>query len=312
MYLMLNVNRMRILREVGSRGSIAAAAEALYMTPSAVSQHMTTLSSEAGVALLEKSGRTVRLTPAGKLLVGHTERVLEVLEEAQADLDEISHGVAGLLRTCTFPSAARALMMPALSTMREEHPQLEITMIDLEPEESLPLLKTGEIDIILAYEFDHLPEPKDPGVERHLLLTEPVFMAVPADHPLALGPVRVADFAEDNWIVGRTHSQLIEVVLSVTHEAGFEPRTDLQSNDIQVILAGVQAGLGVALIPPIAVIADFPGVTFHSPTDVKVIRRIEAVIRRGSHNSPPIAAALKALHEAARDFMTRGGIMRTF
>ncbi len=276
------------------------------MTPSAVSQHMSALERESGVDLLEREGRGVRLTAAGTRLVAHTERALAVLEEAQADLDEISHGVAGLLRTSTFPSAARVLMMPALAQLHEAHPGLETSMIDLEPEESLPALKVGDIDIVLAYEFDHLPEPQDPGLERHLLMTEPIYMAVPSTHPLAVGPVAVADFSDDNWITGRSGSLLMEMALSVSHQAGFEPTIEIRSNDIQVILAGVQAGLGVAMVPPLAIVGEHPGVTFHPPTDVHVTRRVVAVIRRGSRNSPAIAAALTALRETARDFTTRG------
>jgi molybdate transport repressor ModE-like protein len=296
---MLNVQRMRVLREVAASGSIARAARALFMTPSAVSQQMSVLEREVGTPVLERSGRSVRLTPAGERLVAHTERVLAVLEEAQADIDEVAKGVAGKLHTCAFPTAARALLVPALTRLREINPRLEVTLTDLEPEESIPALKTGQLDLVLTYEFDHLPEPEDPGVERHQLMTEPMFVALPVSHPRAAGPVRIADLKDEQWIVGRDGSTFLEVQIRVANEAGFQPKVDLQSNDYQVILAAVGAGLGVALAPPLAFFAPNPGVAMHLPADLEVRRRIVAVIRRGSGRSPAIAAALHALRESA-------------
>ncbi|TDB37957.1 MAG: LysR family transcriptional regulator [Actinobacteria bacterium] len=302
---MLNVHRMSLLREVASRGSIAAAAEALYITPSAVSQQLAVLEREAGVELLERVGRGVRLTHAGKRLVTHTERVLAVLEEAEADLEAVSEGVAGQLRTCAFPTAARALLVPALARIGAENPSLELSMVDLEPEESLPMLKTGDLDIVLTYGFDRLPERPDPGIERHLLLTEPLYIAVLADDPRAQGEVGVSDFRDDNWVVGRDGSPFLDVMVRVAGEAGFEARVDLHSNDYQVILASVQAGLGVALVPPLAFFAEYPGVVCLSPTDVQINRRVLAVIRRGSGGRPAVEMALRILREEAHEAVAR-------
>jgi DNA-binding transcriptional LysR family regulator len=298
---MLNVHRMRILREIAARGSLVAAAEALYMSPSAVSQQMATLEREAGVELLERVGRGVRLTVAGERLVTHTERVLAVLEEAQAEMDAVSQGQAGRLNTSAFPSAARALLMPALAILKERLPHVSFAMSDLEPEESIPALKVGDLDLVVTYEFDHLPEPLDPGVERHLLVTEKMYLALPAGHPRASGgPVRIADLPDEQWIVGRDGTHFLDVQLRVAAEAGFEPKVDLQSNDYQVILAGVAAGLGVALVPPLGMFATYPDVRFVEPADTDVHRRVVAVIRKGSGGSPIIAAAIEALREAAR------------
>jgi DNA-binding transcriptional LysR family regulator len=172
-------------------------------------------------------------------------------------------------------------------------------MTDLEPEESLPALKIGELDLVVTYEFDHLPEPADPGVERHLLVTEQMYVAVPADDPRATGPVRIADFRDDQWIVGRDGSPFLEVQLRVAAEAGFSPHVDLQSNDYQVILAAVSARLGVALVPPLGMFASYPDVRFAEPADTDVHRRIVAAVRKGSSKAPVIAAAIDALREAA-------------
>lgn len=297
---MINVNRLRVLREVKARGGIAGAAEALFMTPSAVSQQMGVLEREAGVELLERVGRGVRLTSAGQRLVAHAERVLALLEEAEADMEAVAEGMAGTLHVAAFPTAARTLLVPALGTLRKQHPQLEFTMSDLEPEESLPALKVGQLDVVVTYEFDHLPEPEDPGIERHLLLTEPMWIAMPSGHPLAASAVRVRELHQDQWIVGRDGSPFLDVQVRVANEAGFNPRVDLQSNDYQVILAAVSEGLGVALVPPMARMADYPGVVFAEMSDIEVHRRVVANIRKGSGRSPAIAAALKALGQAAK------------
>ncbi|MEN6431001.1 MAG: LysR family transcriptional regulator [Coriobacteriales bacterium] len=297
---MLNVYRMRLLREVASHGSIAAAARALYVTPSAVSQQLTLLENETGIELLEHVGRGVRLTYAGETLVSHAEEVLAALEKAEADLEAIVRGVAGPIRTSAFPTAARALLVPALALLKKEHPRLSLSMLDLEPEQSLPLLTTGELDLVLTYGFDRLPERTGPGTERVLLLTEPIYIAVPSSHPAAQASARVADFSEEEWIVGHEGSSLMEVVRRIANDAGFEPRVNLRSNDYQVILSAVQAGLGVSIAPPIALFADYPGVVLREPTDVHMHRYVHAVIRRGSSGRPAVAAAIAALKQVAR------------
>jgi DNA-binding transcriptional LysR family regulator len=298
---MLNVNRMRVLREVAARGSIAAAAEALYLSPSAVSQQMTTLEREAGVELLERIGRGVRLTPAGERLVAYTEQVLAVLEEAQADVDAVAHGVAGRVHTSAFPTAARALLVPALARIRTQYPRLQLKMVDLEPEDSIPLLRVGDLDILITYEFEMVPARDEPGLERVPLLSEPMAIALPRAHRLASGPVRVSDLKDEQWIVGRDGSPFLEVQVRVANAAGYEPHVDLHSNDYQVILAAVEAGLGVALVPPMARFADYPGVAFHRPADMEIRRHIVALIRRGSSTSPAVGAVLDAIREVARD-----------
>jgi molybdate transport repressor ModE-like protein len=298
---MLNVNRMRVLREVAARGSIAAAAEALYLSPSAVSQQMSTLERESGVELLERVGRGVRLTPAGERLVAYTEQVLEVLEEAQADVDAVAHGVAGRVHTSAFPTAARALLVPALARVKAAYPRLQLRMIDLEPEEGIPLLRIGELDILITYEFEMLPPRNEPSLERVPLMSEPMAIALPIAHPLASGPVGIGDLRDDPWIVGRDGSPFLEVQIRVANEAGYEPRVDLHSNDYQVILAAVEAGLGVALVPPMARFADYPGVAFRQPADMEIRRHIVALIRRGSRSSPAVAAAMDAIRGVAKE-----------
>ena len=241
---MLNVTRLRILREVASRGTLAAAAEALFMTPSAVSQQMAVLVREAGTPLLERRGRGMRLTDAGARLVENTERILADLESAEADLAASARGVVGRVRVSAFPTAARTLLVPALRTLVDTYPNLHASMIDLEPEESLPALKAQELDVVVTYEWNVLPRLEDPGVEREELLCEPVYLALPATHELAsLDSISVTELRDEEWIVGRDSTSMLELVVTATRREGYAPRTDFHSMDFQVILAAVGAGL---------------------------------------------------------------------
>ncbi|NTW28225.1 MAG: LysR family transcriptional regulator [Coriobacteriia bacterium] len=299
---MLNVTRLKMLREVASRGTIAAAAEALFMTPSAVSQQMAVLEREAGIQLLERHGRGVKLTDAGSRLVTNTERVLAELERAEADLVAASRGIVGHVRVSAFPTAARALLVPVFPTLLKDYPNLRVSMVDLEPEESLPALKNDALDLVVTYEWNVLPSLEDPGIEREQLFTEPVFLALPAGHSLAnKEQIAVADLREEEWIVGRDATSMLELVVTATRREGYEPRTDFHSMDFQVILAAVGAGLGVALVPPLALIGEYPDVAIRRIEGLHLDRTIWSNIRRGSGGNPGIAVVLAALRATAAD-----------
>lgn len=298
---MLNVTRLRMLREVAARGTIAAAADALFMSPSAVSQQMSVLEREAGVPLLERQGRGVQLTDAGRALVADTERILAEIEAAEAHLAAAAGGVVGHVRVSAFPTAARSVLVPALLALRDKHPHLRVSMVDLEPEEAMPALKARDLDVVLTYEWDLLPSLRDAGVEFERLFTERVYLALPATHPLAAQdrPVSIADLAEEEWIVGRDSTSMLDLVTAATRRYGYEPRTDFHSMDFEVILAAVSAGLGVALAPPLALIGDISGVAVRELPDLDVNRTIRAGIRRGSGSNPGIAEVLREIRAAA-------------
>jgi molybdate transport repressor ModE-like protein len=302
---MLNLNRLRMLRAVAARGTIAAAAESLFMSPSAVSQQMAVLERETGVPILEREGRGVRLTEAGRRLVANTERILAEIEHAEADLAASARGIVGSVRVSAFPTAARAILVPALVDLKGAHPNLHLSMIDLEPEESLPALKARELDVVLTYEWDLLPSLEDPGIEREELLTERVYLALPADHPIAQrgGPVAVAELAEEEWIVGRDSTSMLDLVTAAARKSGFEPRTNFHSMDFEVILAAVSAGLGVALGPALA-FQPTADVAVREIADLHLNRSVWAAIRRGSGNTPGISAVLEALRDSSTEVAT--------
>src|SRR6188472_1926029 len=174
---MLDVRRMRVLREVAARGSFSAAAEALSFTQSAVSQQVAALEREAGAVLVERSARGVRLTEAGEAVVRHADSILAKLSEAEAELEAIAGLRGGRLRLASFESAAATLMPLAIAAFRSEHPDVELSMLMLEPEDSAPLLKAGELDLALG--FDARIRGEVDGVTRHHLITDPMFIAMP-------------------------------------------------------------------------------------------------------------------------------------
>jgi len=276
------------------------------MTPSAISQQMGVLEREAGTPLLERAGRGVRLTDAGRQLVENTERIFAEMERAEADLASASRGVVGRVRVSAFPTAARALLVPALPGLLGKYPNLHISMVDLEPEESIPALRAEELDVVVTYEWNVLPGLEDPGIEREKLFLEPVYLALPAQHRLAgAGDVRLADLRDEEWIVGRDSTSMLELVVTATRREGYEPKTDFHSMDFQVILAAVGAGLGVALVPPLALIGSYPDVVISRISDMTLNRTIWANIRRGSSGNPGIDAVLGSVRQASAEIANR-------
>src|SRR3712207_491303 len=184
---MLDVRRMRVLREVAVQGSFSAAAEALSFTQSAVSQQIAALERETGTILVQRSARGVRLTEAGEALVRHADAVIARLAEAEAELEAIAGLRGGRLRMAAFESSGATLMPLAIAQFRARHPAVELSLSLLEPEDSVPLLRTGELDIALTFDARPRTHAED-GIERTYLLEDPMYLVLPVDHPLADKP----------------------------------------------------------------------------------------------------------------------------
>src|SRR3982751_5023687 len=196
---MLDVKRMRILKEVADRGSFSAAAEALSYTQSAVSQQIAALEREAGAQLVTRGSRGIKLTEAGEALVRHADAILTRLADAEAELGAIAGLRGGRLRLAAFPTVGATLMPLAIATFRNRHPDIELTVRQLEPEDSLPLLKSGELDIALTIEPSTGMDTD--GLEITFLLDDPMFAALPLNHPLAnKSRVRLKDLKDESWI----------------------------------------------------------------------------------------------------------------
>lgn len=293
---MLDVRRMRILREVANRGSIAAAAHALSFTPSAVSQQIATLEREAGVALVERGPRSVRLTEAGRALVAHTDEVLALLQNAEADIRAIAGLRAGTLRVASFPTAYATIMPGAIAEFRRRHPAIELSLTEADPLAGIARVKAGELDVALAFEYDFVPLPPDEAVELVHLLDDPINVLVPRSHPAAKQPaVRLRDLADEAWITSTTRSSCHAFVRRACNAAGFDPAFTMESDDHGVWQGLVAAGVGVALASDLSIPLAHPDVAIRRLAGKPLARRIYAVHRVGAARAPAIAAMLDVL-----------------
>lgn len=250
---MLDVKRLRILREVAARGSFSAAAEALYLSQSAVSQQVATLEREVGMKLLERTREGTLPTDAGRVLVDHADAAIARLEEAERELAAIAGLEGGEVRIASFPSASATLLTMAVSDFVERHPKVRLSVTEAEPEESLPRLRAGEIDLALTFDYLEFPREDERDLERSLLLTESMHVALPRNHGLAGRPkVRMEDLRDEVWLSGDCPSSCGEMVKRACRDAGFEPRVGFESDDYHVLQGFVAAGLGVTLLPDLA------------------------------------------------------------
>ena len=296
---MFDVHRLRLLREVAAWGTISAAAEACSLTPSAVSQQLAVLQREAGAPLLVRDGRRVILTEAARVLVAHTEHVLAELESAQADIAALTADVGGVVRLAAFPTAAAVLAPAAIAACRAGHPGLKVLFEDREPASGIAALKAGHIDVLLVYEYNLLPEVADAGVELTPLVTESLLAAVPVDFLLPAGVLRLEALRGQPWIAPRSDTALRSTLERACALAGFAPQLDYTSDDYTVILSLVSAGLGVTLLPQLAMEGMSASVRLHSVTAPELTRKVSAVVRAGSARTPSIDVLLGHLREAA-------------
>ncbi|MEV4575174.1 LysR family transcriptional regulator [Nonomuraea jabiensis] len=283
---MLDPRKLHLLRELARRGTIAAVAEAVTFTPSAVSQQLSALEREAGVPLLERTGRTVALTPAGHLLVEHAHAVLEQLERASAALAAARGGPSGPLRIGAFPTAARVLLPPALADLTGAHPGLVPMVSEIDPADVSAALRAGELDVALVHEYDFVPPVTDASIETEPLYSEPMYLT---DRP------SVADARADAWITDRPGTLCHTMAIRACQAAGFEPLVRHHIDDFDTVLAFVAAGQGVALVPHLAAIDPPDGVTL---TRLPLSRRTLAAFRKGNGEHPAIRAAVAAFHAA--------------
>lgn len=297
---MLDVRKLVLLREVGARGSIAAAAQALNYTRSAVSQQLSALESETGTALLDRGSKRAELTAAGRLLVTHTERIVGQLEAAEAQLLARDGRVTGELRVGVPLHEGPALLVPALNRLRERHPELRITLHGVAPDEGRQTVRLGRLDAVLAAGYPQVPEPRVPGLYEEEVVSDRIRLVIAPGHPLARGdgPRALTEFAELPWLLDRT-SGLGQLALHVCAGAGFVPDIVSDIGDMQAVFGLVSLDWGVALVPDL--VPDRPGrpVTRITLKGTELVRRITLVVREGALDSPPVAALLPAVREAA-------------
>lgn len=295
---MLDVRRLRLLRELARRGTIAAVAEALAFSPSAVSQQLAVLEREAGLPLLERTGRRVRLTPAGQHLVGHAEAVLERLEQAESDLAEARGGLAGALRIGAFPTATRALVPAALTVLARRHPGLEPMVRETDPAAVAHALRSGDLDVALVHAYDFVPADPEPGLATEPLYREAMYLAAPAAQACEPPPgdeqgAVLRAHAQDPWITATPGTLCHAMTERACQAAGFAPRVRHRVDEFATVLALVAAGQGVAVVPQLGVTgpAD-PAVRL---TRLRMQRRTNLAFRSGGGAHPAVAAFGAAL-----------------
>jgi len=310
---MLDVKQLRVLKAVAEHGSFSAAAEALSYTQPAISQQIAALERSARATLVDRTSRGVRLTDAGRALVDHADVVLARLAAAEAELDAIAGVRGGRVRIASFSTAGASLVPPALALFEQRHPEVELHFVEEEPEESIQMMRAGELEVAIVFEFHDLsPAEWDriySGVELHHLVDDPMFLALPRGHPLAHKPrVRMQDVSGETWIQeGDPRNPCGRLQKAACKAAGFEPTIGFQSDDYNVVQGLVAAGVGVSLLPSLALANMRDDIVVRSLGRGAPMRRICAATLAGRYRSPATEAMLDILQEVAASFQLPSG-----
>ena len=308
---MIDLRRLRLLRELEARGTVHGAARALDYTPSAVSQQLAVLEREAGAPLLERSGRTLRLTDAGRLLVGHAATLLDGMAAAEADLAALVAGrPAGTVRVAAFQSAFLELVAPAIAAVQREHPEVRLEAAEIEVEEAVPALRLGHLDAVVGDEYEGDPREVHPDLERTPLLTEQVRVVLREDHPLA-GRARVplARLAGEAWTAtqpGTGHRHMH--VRTCRRLGGFEPDIRFASDDLLILLELVRTAGCCALLPDLVLDRGHPGTVARLLAGGSQARDVFLLTRRARTPAVAVVAdALRAVSARRTDRRSPGG-----
>jgi DNA-binding transcriptional LysR family regulator len=299
---MLDVRRLRLLRELAVRRTVTAVAEALSYTPSAVSQQLAALERDAGVRLIERVGRGVQLTEAGHRLVSHTDAIIAGLEAAEVDLARHAGDVSGRVRVASFQTAAHTLVIPAIGPLEARHPDLQFELVQAEAESALPGLRLGDVDMVVAEEYDHAPRPRDPALEHRELCRDALVFAVPVDHPAAQKEqIAFADLRDDEWAGGEVDTAWNDMIERACRSlGGYEPDVRHNVDDVRLILSLVSMRGAVGLVPELGLHTEIEGYVWRPPAEGPLDRKIFTAVRRGTAERPALQAVREALAERAR------------
>ncbi|MGW2051062.1 LysR substrate-binding domain-containing protein [Streptomyces sp. NPDC001858] len=298
---MFDLHRLRLLRELKHRGTLAAVAAALSYAPSSVSQQLSQLEAEVGVPLLEPIGRRVRLTEQAEILVAHTEAILERLERAEADIAASLADLTGTLRIASFQTAALALVPTALGLLRDLHPALRVHVTQLEPEQALPALQARDFDLVLAEEYPGNPHPRPAELEQEDLLDDPLHLALPAtaDSPDSDGPTAaLRSLADRPWAMEPEGTFARHWAMTLCRNAGFEPDVRFETTDLLLHLRLVEQGHAAAFLPDLVWSGKQPTVPLRRLPRGQRARRVFTVVRRGRSRHPAVLACRNALSRA--------------
>jgi DNA-binding transcriptional LysR family regulator len=300
----IDLRRLRVLQELAERGTVAATAEAVHLSPSAVSQQLATLSRQVGVVLLERVGRGVRLTPEARLLLHHAAILNSQMEQARADLVDEQTGQVGTVAIGAFATAITGLVAPALGLVRRDRPGLVVSAHEIQAPECFTRLDAGDLDIVVTVEWRHAPPRTDPRYARHHLLADRLDAVLPRGHRLADRQMTLAALAEEPWITGSPGGPCVEVALAACASAGFTPEIRHHTEDWGAVAALVAAGAGVALVPRLAAALLPDHVVVRPLNGDQPVRNIFVATRAGSGGSPTLQPVLSALREIAGNAAT--------
>lgn len=296
---MLDLRRLRLLREVKLRGTLAEVASALSYSPSAVSQQLTLLEKEVGVPLLRKSGRKVTLTPQAEILISHTSKVLEILEEAEVEVTASFEKPSGLVRLAVFQSAALALMPQALTIVRTEYPELRVEVTQQEPEAALHATWTRDFDLVIAEEYPGHAAPRHPELDRVDLTTDSIRLGVSSELKKRHEIASLSDTADLPWVMEPRGTASRHWAEQACRQAGFEPDVQFETADIQAHIRLVESGNAVALLTGLAWVGRQASVDLID-LDKLPRRTIFTAARTASAQSPAILACREVLSRSAQ------------
>jgi DNA-binding transcriptional LysR family regulator len=297
---MLDPRRLRVLKEVAAQGSFSGAAEALSYTQSAVSQQIAALEREAGVTLVQRNPRGIRLTEAGDVLVRHADAILTRITDAETELEAIAGLRGGRLRLASFSTAGATLIPQAVAAFHERHPGVDLSLTEADPEDALPMLKAGQIDLAVIFEPNGISELPDSGVERTHLLDDLMRVALPSDHPLTRkARLSLGDLAGEAFVQSTAACPCSVMVSRACAAAGFEPRIAFETDDYLMIQGLVASGVGVALNPDLALATTRADIVIRDLGRGAPVRIVHAATLPGAHRSPATAAMLDVLTEVS-------------
>lgn len=292
---MLNLARLQILFELRQRGTLAEVAEALHLSPSAVSQQLSTLERETGTQLLRKTGRRVTLTPEAHVLCNHSEEILRAVEAAESDLATVSDEISGTVRVAAFQSVVLSLMPAMLTTLREANPHLRVTMTQHEPEDALERAWMRDFDLVVAEQYPHHAAPHHDGLDREELMRDPIRLAVP---PTWTDAASLQDVRDAAWVMEPAGAASRHWALQACRQAGFEPDIRFETADLHAHLALIEAGQAVALIPDL-MRSEARHTAHYVDLSDRPERTIFTSVRRGAQARPAISACRAALAEVS-------------
>ena len=309
---MFDVKQLRVLKEVADHGSFSAAADALSYTQPAISQQIAALEKRAGIRLVDRTSRGVHLTDAGRALVEHAEAVLSRMAAAEAELEAIAGVRGGRVRLSSFPSAGASLLPPAVALFTQRYPEVELSFMEREPEQAVPMLRAAELEVAIVFEYRDLSQAEFDrlfeGIELHHLIDDPMYLALPRGHPTARKPrLRLEDLAHETWIQNDTSGPCGRLHLAACTAAGFEPRIGFQSDDYNMVQGLIAAGVGISLLPALALTNVREDIVVRSLGRRAPCRRVAAATLAGRYRSPAAEAMLAILKEAAARFELPSG-----